>query len=79
MTQEPTKIVVTTLDIEMKMSVPCPWCGSKVSLGRTTSGDRATMHSNPWCEKFVSTFRDDPDGMRKILEDMHAKMERGDA
>ena len=79
MTQETEKIVVTTLDIEMKASAPCPWCGARMSLGRTTSGDRVTMHSQPWCERFVSMFRNDPEGMRKSLEDMHAKMERGDA
>ena len=79
MTQKPAKIVATPLDIEIKASVPCVWCGAKLLLGSTISGDMATIHSQPWCERFVSTFRDDPDGMRKIIEDMHAKMERGDA
>ena len=79
MTQEPTKIVVTSLEIAMSATADCPWCGARVSLGKTVSGDRVTMHSQPWCERFGSMLFADSVGLKKFLDEIYAKMERGDA
>jgi hypothetical protein len=78
-TQEPVKIVVASLEIAMRATVSCPWCGVQVALGKTISGDRVTMHRPPWCEKFGSMLFADVEGLRKFLDGIYADMERGDA
>ena len=72
-------MVVTTLEIAMKATVDCPWCGAGLSLGKSISGDRITMHGQPWCERFGSMFFTDSGGLKSFLDGMYAKMEEGNA